>query len=307
MYHFIINPISRTGHAQEVWRQVEEELKSQDREYLAHMTMYGGHARKLAEELTSAGSSCTLVVIGGDGTINEVIDGIRDYENTVLGYIPTGSGNDFAKGMGIPQEPLEALKCILDQPHCRAMDVGVIETLDGCHHFGVSAGLGFDAAICHEALCSPIKKVLNKLRLGKLTYMLIAVKQLLMWKPGPLILTLDGCRRFTYEKAFFAAVMNQSCEGGGLKLCPKAAPDDGYLDVFVAAGISKLKILFMLPTAFWGKHTKLKGVHILRCRSIKLHSEEQLPVHRDGESNGFYQDLSISLEYSTLNVITPVL
>lgn len=307
MYHFIVNPHSRTGRGEDIWKMVKKELIRLNVEYRVTLTMCVGHARQIARELSSLGEPVTIVAIGGDGTINEVLSGLVSFEQVVLGYIPTGSGNDFAKGMGIPQDTLEALHTILDSSHTRPMDVGCIEADHCIHRFGVSAGMGFDAAICHEALVSPIKTFLNKLKLGKLTYTLIALKLLLLYTPTAITMEMDGGRTVSYPKTYFAAILNQRCEGGGLRLCPKAEPDDHILDICVVEGMSKWKILFMLPTAFLAKHIYIKGVHILRCRNITLHSSQPVAIHRDGESNGSQEKIKIYLEKIPLKVITPML
>lgn len=307
MYHFIVNPHSRTGRGEEVWKIVEQELIRLKISYSVTLTTCVGHARKTAHDLSMRQEGITIVIIGGDGTINEVLSGIVRFEHLVLGYIPTGSGNDFAKGMHIPQDTLPALYNVLFSENTTLMDVGCIEAQGRTNRFGVSAGMGFDAGICHEALSSPLKTLLNKIKLGKLTYFLIALKQLFLYTPSEIKVEMDGGRIQTYNHAFFAAAMNQYCEGGGLRLCPAARPDDGILDICIVSEVNKLKLAVLLPTAFWGRHTRIKGVHILRCKSIKIHSRTPLPIHRDGESNGNQTDINIYIEKRGLKVITPVI
>ena len=101
--------------------------------------------------------------------------------------------------------------------------------------------------------------------------------------------------------------MNQKYEGGGFKFCPNASPEDGLLDVIVIEGISKLKMLFCLPSALWGKHTRIRGVHILQCRNVHITSDRPLPVHKDGESGGIQREFSVTIEKKPLKIIMPVL
>ena len=102
------------------------------------------------------------------------------------------------------------------------------------------------------------------------------------------------------------AVMNQKYEGGGFKFCPDAQPDDQLLDVILVEGIRKIKLLFCLPTAFFGKHVGIRGIHILTCSDIHVHSASALPIHIDGESGGIREDLTVSIEKSSLKIILPV-
>ena len=119
-------------------------------------------------------------------------------------------------------------------------------------------------------------------------------------------LVIDDDNVQQFSKVYFTAVMNQKYEGGGFKFCPHASPSDGYLDVIVVDGLSKPKVLCCLPTAFFGKHTIFHGIHIFRCKKIDIHSDLALPVHKDGESGGISDKISIFLENNSLKVIMPM-
>lgn len=308
MYYFIVNPNSRSGAGRKIWIRLRGELALRKVAYKAYMTEYVGHAVKLAAAISSRGTPeepVCLIAMGGDGTIQEVLTGIKDFDSVLFGFIPTGSGNDFCRGMHLPAAPVEALDSILKKEHIQLMDVPRMNIGKRTARFGVSAGIGFDAAICHRVLVSPVKKYLNRVGLGKLIYLFVTLMQLFTMNPVPVTIYLDGGRKYCYKKAYFAAVMNQPYEGGGFMFCPDARNNDGILDVFVVDGISRLKLLFCLPTAFFGKHTHFKGIHILRCRSIKITSAVPLPVHKDGESGGIQSEFSVSLEKKVLKVITP--
>ena len=307
MYHFIVNPKSKSGRGQLIWNMVERKLIRLSVSYDVIITTCVGHARQAASQLSSQSEAVTIVVIGGDGTINEVLSGLHLSSHVVLGCIPTGSGNDFARGMNLPTNPMEALDNILYGRNTTSIDLGVIEANGRTSRFGISAGMGFDASICHEALTSSIKKVLNKLHLGRLTYFFIALKQILLYTPTTITVNIDGNRTFIYKRAFFASAFNQPCEGGGIRICPNARPDDGELDVCIVSDMSRLKLALFLPSAFWGLHTRIQGVHFMRCNTITMQSDRPIPVHRDGESGGNQKNITISLEKTTLKVITPVI
>lgn len=143
MYTFIINPHSRSGKGLTIWHTVEAQLEQRQICYTAFFTKYQRQATTYVRKLTSDGSSRVLVVLGGDGTLNEVINGICFPERVTLGYIPTGSSNDFARSFGIPNDPLRALEIILNPGRTVHMDVGTM-SYEGKHRrFAVSAGHRF--------------------------------------------------------------------------------------------------------------------------------------------------------------------
>ena len=310
MFYFIVNPNSRSGAGKKIWDLLKKELDSRKVSYQVFMTRYMGHAVQLSQKASSLGTAekpAYLIAVGGDGTIQEVLTGIEDFDRVIFGYIPTGSGNDFCRGMSLPKDPGQALEVILSKKRIVPMDVPYVQERNRRSCFGVSAGIGFDAAVCQEASVTPMKKVLNRLKLGKLIYLFSAVKQLLLLTPGPMSITMDGRKKQQYEKVCFIAVMNQKYEGGGFRFCPDASPFDGFLDVLVAEGISKPLLILCLPAALWGGHTRFKGIHIFRCKHIHIHSEECLPVHKDGEARNMEREFSVSFMEKPLKVILPVL
>ena len=303
MYTFIVNPHSRSGRGRKIWDQINAVLIERKIVYEVFFTKYQKHATKYVRELTGDGGSHTIIVLGGDGTVNEVVNGIIDYSKVILGYIPSGSSNDFARGYGLPTEPLAALENILAAEHIALMDVGVLRYQKKTRSFAVSTGLGFDAAICHQAVVSGLKVVLNKFRLGKLTYVGIAMNRLFLDEPVTMSLSVDGGDPVVFPGTYFIAVMNHCYEGGGFKFCPDAKPDDGLLDVIVVSKLTKKTVLFLLPTAFKGHHVRFRGVDIYRGADIRIHSEKALPVHTDGEPVFLQRDISATVAEKQLRVI----
>ncbi|MDD3219128.1 MAG: diacylglycerol kinase family lipid kinase [Lachnospiraceae bacterium] len=304
MYYFIINPQSKTGQGIHIWNQVKAALDSSFVTYKFSYTQYRGHARTLARDFSKhMKQGDILTVIGGDGSVNEALNGIALSEQITLGYIPTGSGNDFARGMHIPTDTKAAIDLLLNPVHTQMLDVGVVKQGSHFRKFGVSSGIGFDAGICHKALKSTLKKLLNKLKLGKLTYALLAIQLLIRFKPCPMDIALDDGQNIHFDKVFFATAFTQPFEGGGLMLAPDAKSDDGYFDILIAEGIPKLKILMVLPMAFWGKHVNFHGVHLYKSKRCCITSSEIMPIHMDGESGGRHQQLQCYIE-GQLKVIT---
>lgn len=305
MYNFIVNPNSRTGLGMKLWTQAERYLQREQIPYQVFFTNRAFHASEITRELSEKGEPCTIVVLGGDGTINEIMQGLSHPELITLGYIPIGSGNDFARDYRLPLNPKQALDNILHPKRTALMDIGCISGSGQTRYFAGSSGMGFDAAICLEALDSPIKRILNGLKLGNFTYVGIALHQLFSFTPFRASILLDETERHTLSNAYFISVMNHPYEGGGLKLAPDANGCDGLLDVCMISGFPKLLLPFLLPTAFFGKHTIFrKYVNIRRCRTVSLQTDVPAPVHSDGESFGYHREITVCTSGSKIRIIT---
>lgn len=306
MYTFITNPNARSGLGAKVWKELEQILEEREVSYDVHFTKYQRHATRIVRDLTSDGMEHTIIILGGDGTVDEVINGITDLSKVTLGYIPIGSSNDFARFFGFRSTPSETLQNILDSKETTSMNIGRITYHKGekTKRFAVSAGAGFDAAVCHQSVTSRIKVALNRLHLGRLTYVGIALSQLLALKPCTVHVSIDGKEEVSYERTYFVAAMNHPYEGGGFKFCPDADPCDGKLNITIIAGLSKLKVLFLLPTAFKGWHTVFKGVHTFTSDHFQIRSDRPLPIHTDGEPVPYSDTMTASLEHETVKLIT---
>lgn len=339
MYYFIVNPASGSGKGRAVWNTVRKELDRRKVVYRAFLLSKPGEARKLAGSFSGLKHPATVIVVGGDGTINEVVSGLSSFEHIIFACIPTGSGNDFVRGLGLERDPLRALDAILCPKKIRRINVGSAD--EGRLSFTVSAGFGYDAAVCHSVDKSPLKTALNRFRLGKLVYLLTALWQLIAMEPQTLEIMIEPpasraswkscaqtcssgtgyeppaagthrpaegdtlCQAETifFENAYFAAAMNLRYEGGGFMFAPEALPADDCLDLIVANDISRLRVLYLLPLALSGKHVGHRGVHILRCKKAALHSPKPLTVHTDGEVPGFAKEVTFSLREEKLAVI----
>lgn len=305
MYHFIVNIKARSGHGKQVWAIVEEELNKKNISYKQYITQYPSHAGNLAKELSDKLESGVIIAVGGDGTVNEVINGFQLKPNLSLGYIPAGSSNDLARSLAISPSPLKALETILNSNHTICHNIGLIQYDNSIRRFMVSCGIGFDAAICHEAMTSKIKKVFNKINLGKLTYVGIALKQLLFLKAQKGVIWLDQKQKMEFSKIIFISIHNHKYEGGGFMFCPDAKADDQLLDICIVENISKWRILSLLPTALHGHHIKQQGVHIFQCKQVDILMENLLPVHADGEPCSKQNTLHVTCNPENISFIIP--
>lgn len=304
MYTFIVNPNARSGLGKSVWNELEAILRKEKIEYQVFFTKYQKHATTITRELTSDDAEHTIIALGGDGTVNEVVNGIVHLDKTILGYIPIGSSNDFARGLELPTNPVDALNAVLTQPYLHEMNVGELHYKEKLRRFAVSSGFGFDADICHEVVVTHVKKFLNKLGLGKLTYVCVALHRLIVTTPCKYEVTVDNNQTVSYEKAYFAAIMNNRYEGGGVKFAPDAKNDDDKLDICVVANIGKLKALMLFPMAFAGIHTRFKGVYMHRASDCRIRTSKVQPLHTDGEPIFLQNDIRVCCAPQKLRVIT---
>lgn len=299
MYHFIVNPNARTGQGMLVWKKLYKILLTQNKKYQIYFTKYKRHATKIVEKITNdpliSPDNCIIVALGGDGTINEVVNGISDLSKVTLAYIPIGSSNDFARSIGLSTDPVVSLLHILAFDSFTHINIGEIKYQDHTRRFSVSSGMGYDAQVCHEMEFSSLKQWLNRIKLGKLSYVGIALKSLILQTPSRVTLSLDFNETHTFEKVYFVAAMNLKYEGGGLMFCPEASCNDNKIDLIVAEGFSKWKVLFLLPLAFQGKHIGHKGIHTFQCQSATFTSSANLPIHTDGEPVPAQNELHISV------------
>lgn len=286
MYHFIVNLNSRTGKARKIWEELREELERREVMYALHETKYAGHAIDISRRLVkSAEEPVKIIVLGGDGTFNEVINGAREYDKIILGYIPTGSGNDLSRGLALPAEPMENLNRILNSTEYMNMDLGCVSWDEGesKKYFAVSAGVGVDADVCRRVLNSVLKKILNKIGLGKLTYSLLTVASLFGTPPMNAHIVVDGKDYGILDKVTFIALMNHKCEGGGVPMSPTADAFDGKISMCCIHGIGKWRCLSLFPSLLAGKHTTNPAYLGVDFKEADIVLKTPYVWHTDGE------------------------
>ena len=189
MYYVVINPASRSGRGAKIWAELEPALTEKKIQYTAYFSTKAGHVTEIVKNLcdtvlpSSEDALLKLIILGGDGTMNEALQGITDFKRVHLGYIPTGSSNDMARDLQVSKNVINTLERILSCKEPVPTDIGCVtfdnisETQDAYseaslpkkRYFAVSCGIGFDAAVCEEALTSRFKRIMNKIGLGKLT------------------------------------------------------------------------------------------------------------------------------------------
>lgn len=309
MYHVIINPASRSGKGAKIWREkIEPVLQKENVPYLSYFSQKAGDTSRIVREICSQETGrIALIALGGDGTVNEALQGMEETRRVTLGYIPTGSSNDLARDLQIPAHPEDALDLILHSGVPCPMDLGAVLYPDGeKRRFAVSCGIGFDAAVCEEALRSRIKMAMNKLGLGKLTYLGIALKQLFASKAVSGRLTMGDSSSIDIGDMLFTACMIHRFEGGGFMFAPDADANDGFLNMCAVGDLPKLLILFALPTAFKGKHYMFRGITAYRAEKLTIETTQPLWVHTDGEVTRKSTHICVTCEKDAIQIIRRV-
>ena len=297
MLYFIVNPNSGGEKSFIKWKTVDRRLKKLKISYKSFVTDGPGDATRIASEICrNISGSVTIVAVGGDGTFNEVLNGIDMDADVTLGYIPTGSGNDLAAGLHFSKNPLKALDTVLKCRKIAEMDYGVISYGEGeiiNRRFAVSGGIGYDAQVCYSLDDSNMRRVLGKVQLQKMAYLVIGARDIIETKPVKGYVIIDSERKVEFNRIMFAAIQNQQTEGGGFRFAPQAVNDDGRLSVCIVHTGNKLAFTRILAAALTGSHLKYPGVRTYDCKKIKIHLDRPMAVHVDGELCGRYADIEL--------------
>ena len=240
-----------------------------------------GHLTELASTAVTDGSSL-LVVVGGDGSVNEVANGIAGSERVELAVIPRGTGWDFARTYGIPHRLDDAIATARDgRP--RAIDVGraTYRRWDGSEataHFANIASAGMSGAIAQRA--NETTKALG----GKVSYLWATLAVFARWRNTEVTVNVDGERHS--GRMHDVVVANGRYFGGGMMICPDARPDDGLFDVLLIGDLTKRDLLMTLPKTYRGAHLPHPKAELLRGAHVTVEAPEPLPIELDGEQPG---------------------
>ncbi|MBQ6531773.1 MAG: diacylglycerol kinase family lipid kinase [Solobacterium sp.] len=323
MLHIIVNPAGASGHAGQIWKKIEPVLAAQDRPYTVHFSRPDLSIETLARQLSAGGEDTDIVVIGGDGSVNEAVNGLARFRGIRFGFVPCGSGNDLARDLAVPHDPVLTMKRILGGSIVRTIDVGEVTMHDTCdridpltlkqdpsfrtealtRRFVISAGLGFDAEICEGVLYSQTKKILNKIRAGKLSYIAVAMRLIFRNESFYLDMKTDD-RTVQQHRCMFAVAMNHRYEGGGFMFCPHAVDNDGLLDYCMVHDLSTADFFRLFPSSYDGRHLEQTDrVMSGRSRTIEMRADRPLWVHTDGEIHCRSSHISVRLDKEQLAML----
>lgn len=282
----IVNLKAKNGRAERNWERFRSKLSIPFEE---HTTLYPGHARELAEEFAleaqELAEDVLVVAFGGDGTVHEVIDGIGESGYVRVGAVPSGTGNDFARGFTLFRKPSDLERYVYNPTGDSWMDLGRFSSETGQYMFVNSAGIGLDAFIAHKVNQSKLKKTFNRFYLGQLTYSFFLFHCLFKFRRFKLTVQTES-DTMTFENVWLATVSNQPYFGGGMKISPYSEPDDGQVELTVIHRLSVFKLLLMFGSVFIGTHTKMKEVVQISGKSFCLQVDDVIHRHADGEYAG---------------------
>lgn len=264
-YALIVNPNSGGGVAGRLLPEVERAFDDLRMVFRVERTRSREHAIELA--LDAAESGETPVVMSGDGIVGAV-GGALAGGDVALGVVPAGRGNDFARGMGIPDDAIGAAATI-EAGVTRQVDVG---EANGERFLGI-ASVGFD---------SEANRIANESRLtGRLVYAWAGIRALAGWKPERFALVEGGVQsRIT---GYTVAVANNGYYGAGMHMAPDADPCDGLLDVVTIGDVGRLRFMLNMPKVFRGSHIDGETVRTWRTTSIEIRAGRDLTVYADGD------------------------
>ena len=298
----ILNPVARRARNANLRARIAREFNGEIWETSAQIG-----AAELAQKAIESGAQI-IVSGGGDGTLGEIADGIlsipRARKAVKLGVLPLGTGNDFARTLGVFDFDV-ALQTIQNQ-NVRAVDIGWIGTKNGVRIqrrvFLNVAGCGLDALVAQRMNLWRARPILGRAG-GTGAYLLALGRELATLKAAKLTILADGETLET--RALLAAIGNAQSYGGGMKICPNAQIDDGFLDLCWIENASRSEFLRALPSVFRGGHLENPKVKTLKARQIELRSEMPLPVLADGELVG-QTPIKIHIQPRALQILAPL-
>jgi YegS/Rv2252/BmrU family lipid kinase len=287
----LVNPTAGGGRAARRTRSVLRALEGEGLRVRCAAGRDREHVRDLAAAAAAAGE--TVATLGGDGIAGAAADGLREVQGSVLGIIPAGRGNDLARVLGIPTDPLAAC-AVIAHGVGRPMDLG---EADGRAFVGI-ASVGFDSEANRIANLAPAW-------LGAGVYGYGALRALLRWRPAAFELELYGRGRASVQfTGYSAAFANSRCFGGGMRLAPESLLDDGLLDIVLIAQMARARYAWHLPKVFTGHHLGLRVVQAHRASEAVIAADRPFTMYADGDPIG---ELPVRLRMlpDAIRVLTP--
>ena len=277
---FLVNPASDNGRTGRRWPELAHRAAHAGLDGETLFSERPGHLIELARTAVEGGARL-VVAVGGDGTLNEVINGVAE-RDVDLATIPLGTGMDFGRPYGIPTRFDDAVRIVLDGA-TRTIDAGRVRyrTWDGqdaMRWFGNVGTVGMSGAVAQRA--NGMSKALG----GRITFFYALTRVFLTWENTDVTVSLDGVERS--GRMHDVIVANGPWHGGGMMLAPDAKPDDGLFDVVLIGDVSKVDFLTTAPKIYKGRHVTHPKVEIFRSAHATVDAPERLPIEVEGEQVG---------------------
>ena len=279
---FLVNPASSNGSTGRRWPELARRAAAAGLEGATLFSERPGHLAELAREAALDGAEL-LVVVGGDGSVNEVVNGLAGLgRQPEVAVVPRGTGWDFSRTFGIPRKIDDAVQIAL-QGDVRTIDLGrasyrAWDGSDATAWFANVASAGMSGAIAKRA--NETTKALG----GKASYLWATFAVFSGWEATEIEVAVDGERRA--GPMFDVVIANGRFFGGGLEICPEAEPDDGLFDVLTIGDVTKRDLVQTMPKMYRGTHLPHPKAELLRGSSVTVTSETPLPIELDGEQPG---------------------
>ncbi len=301
-YKIIANPWSGKGATGKRIPEIQQALEKYDLDYNLTLTERPWHAAELAQEAIGDGYD-VVVAVGGDGTVNEVVNGILRCQeekvgDAILGVLPLGRGNDFCFASGIPLDFNAACRT-LAQARVRAQDAGRVsgDQNQVTRYFGNGVGIGFDAVV---------SRVANRAGLtGFFGYFIAALQTMYIYYQAPEV-QIELSNEVIRQRSLMVSVMNGRRAGGGFLMAPNGDPVDGRFDLCIAKNLSKAGILALIPRFMKGTQVGHPAIQIKKDTHVTVRAlDGRLPVHVDGEVIPVdVKELSVEILPGQLRVIS---
>lgn len=286
---FVLNPTAGSGRLRQAWGGLAGRLRSQIKNFDFAWTQARGDAAHLTSQALNDGYDL-IVAVGGDGTLNECVNGFIENDRpknpeAALGILPFGRGSDFGRGLGIPRDPVKAME-LFSRPKLKALDVGKAGFTD----LAGKPGSGYFINIANVGI---VPQVVNRARQvpkafgAKASYLYGAVKGILEYRSASVI--CSGIEGVAELPLLNMVIANGIYFGSGMKIAPKAEPDDGLFDVLTVEKMRLVDFLRHIPTLYTGKVLKIPQVHYSRNAWVELKPKaagDQVPVEMDGDTVG---------------------
>lgn len=281
-YFVILNPVSGRGYGARVVSQLEQFFKELEMDFHLEKTEYPWHAAELAELAARQGYD-VVVCASGDGTVNEVINGLmlarsQGMQHTALGILSIGTGNDLAASLGLPDDLRTAIQTIKTGTR-RWIDIGYARSdeLPEGRFFGNCVGIGFDAA-------GTILSQKITYASGMFAYLIAAIQTIFTYYASAPTLQISMDGEIFVQKALMVSVMNGRRIGGGFWTAPDARADDGLFDLCIARSVGRMRMFSLLPHFIKGTQTTQPEIRMAQARKVKVTAiAGTLPVQMDGE------------------------